>query len=268
MVVSDKTDGADINVSEWHSFLEARTRGLPLTLPSHGRRGQLGDAFRPLIEARAAGARFALGQLGQSIDGRIATASGQSHYIINSAALLHLHRLRALVDAVIVGVGTVLADDPQLTVRRCPGPQPARVVIDPHGRITTARRCFAEDGVERIVIQERHCSRPPGVEIVTLPGGPAGLAPQTILDALAERGLNIVLVEGGATTISRMLAADCLDRLHVAVAPLIIGSGQPGLMLPEIASLAEARRPATTCHPLPGGDLLLDCDLRRDMARS
>jgi riboflavin-specific deaminase-like protein len=268
MVVSDKTDGADINARWWRSFLDARARGLPLTLPTHGGGGQPGDVFRPLIEARAAGARFVVGQLGQSIDGRIATASGHSHYINNSAALVHLHRLRALVDAVIVGVGTVLADDPQLTVRRCPGPQPARVVIDPNGRTTMARRCFAEDGVPRIVIQADQRARPPGVEVVTLPNGPSGMAPQAMLDVLAERGLKIVLVEGGGTTISRMLAASCLDRLHVAVAPLIIGSGRPGIVLPEIASLNEARRPATTSYRLPGGDLLLDCDLRRDIARS
>jgi riboflavin-specific deaminase-like protein len=221
-----------------------------------------------LIEARAAGLRFAVGQLGQSIDGRNATASGQSHYINNSAAILHLHRLRALVDAVVVGVGTVLADDPRLTVRHCPGPPPARVVIDPNGRISPAHRCFAEDGARRIVVQTGGHTRASGVEAITLPANGGGIAPGAILDALAERGLRIVLVEGGGTTVSRMLAAGCLDRLHVAVAPLIIGSGRAGIVLPEIASLDEARRPATRCYPLPGGDLLLDCDLHRDAARS
>ena len=268
MALSGSKDDADINASEWRAFLDARKQGLPLTLPPHGRRCQLGDAFRPLIEARAAGRCFALGQLGQSIDGRIATAGGQSHYINNSAAILHLHRLRALVDAVVVGVGTVLADDPKLTVRHCPGPQPARVVIDPNGRMSPSRHCLAEDGARRIVIQTGDHARAGGVETIGLPAGPDGIAPQVILDALAERGLKIVLVEGGGATVSRMLAAGCLDRLHVAVAPLIIGSGRPGIALPAIASLDEARRPATRSYPLAGGDLLLDCDLRRDTARS
>ena len=80
-----------------------------------------------------------VGQFGQSIDARIATASGHSHYINGAEGLAHLHRLRALVDAVVVGVGTALADDPQLTVRRVAGPNPARVVIDPNGRLAPTR---------------------------------------------------------------------------------------------------------------------------------
>ena len=79
-------------------------------------------------------------QCGQSIDARIATASGHSHYINGAEGLAHLHRLRALVDAVVVGVGTALADDPQLTVRRVAGPNPARVVIDPNGRLPPTAR--------------------------------------------------------------------------------------------------------------------------------
>ena len=88
-----------------------------------------------------------VGQFGQSIDARIATASGHSHYINGADGLAHLHRLRALVDAVVVGVGTALADDPQLTVRRVAGPNPARVVIDPNGRLPPTARLLADDGV-------------------------------------------------------------------------------------------------------------------------
>ena len=87
-----------------------------------------------------------VGQIGQSLDGRIATASGHSKYINGPAGLAHLHRLRALVDAVVVGVGTAIADDPQLTVRRVVGPQPARVVIDPNGRLAAGARVFTADG--------------------------------------------------------------------------------------------------------------------------
>ena len=84
-----------------------------------------------------------VGQFGQSIDARIATASGHSHYINGPAGLAHLHRLRALVDAVVVGVGTAIADNPQLTVRRVAGPSPARVVIDPGGRLPRTARMLA-----------------------------------------------------------------------------------------------------------------------------
>src|SRR5215471_15173199 len=81
-----------------------------------------------------------VGQIGQSLDGRAATATGHSHYINGSDGLDHLHRLRAIVDAVVVGVGTALADDPLLTVRRVAGPHPARVVVDPRGRLHASAR--------------------------------------------------------------------------------------------------------------------------------
>jgi hypothetical protein len=82
--------------------------------------------FGTLRSARSAGGCMAVGQIGQSLDGRIATLSGHSRYINGSQGLCHLHRLRALVDAVVVGAGTVRADDPQLTVRHVAGPTPVR----------------------------------------------------------------------------------------------------------------------------------------------
>src|SRR5471032_2123588 len=93
-----------------------------------------------------------VGQIGQSIDGRIATETGHSKYINGPAGLDHLHRLRALADAVVIGVGTALADDPQLTVRRVTGPHPARVVVDPSGRLPANAKIFANDGVRRLLI--------------------------------------------------------------------------------------------------------------------
>ncbi|MGB9053670.1 MAG: RibD family protein, partial [Pseudolabrys sp.] len=109
-----------------------------------------------------------VGQIGQSLDGRIATETGHSKYINGPAGLAHLHRLRALVDGVLVGVGTAIADDPQLTVRRVSGPQPVRVVIDPKGRLSADARIFAADGVRRLLIvaQGAACRPPPGVEVI------------------------------------------------------------------------------------------------------
>src|SRR6478736_631810 len=109
------------------------------------------SAFAPLF-APVARTALVIGQIGQSLDGRIATASGQSRYINDPAAIVHLHRLRALVDAVVVGIGTVTADDPQLTVRRVEGPSPARIVIDPNGRLPATARVLAADGIRRLVI--------------------------------------------------------------------------------------------------------------------
>ncbi|MCC2105742.1 MAG: RibD family protein, partial [Hyphomicrobiales bacterium] len=140
---------------------------------------------------------FVVAQLGQSLDGRIATLTGESRYINGDEGLDHLHRLRAVVDAVVVGAGTIAADDPQLTVRRAPGVSPARVVIDPRGRLGGAGKWLAEDGVARIVISTAHHAGPSGAEIVVLPARDGQIAPRDIVAALAARGLRRILIEGG-----------------------------------------------------------------------
>ena len=215
--------------------------------------------YAPLADSRREA--MVLGQLGQSLDGRIATATGHSHYVNGPAALDHLHRLRALVDAVVVGIGTVLADDPQLTVRRVSGSHPARVVIDPNGRLPAFARLLAQDGRPVFVIQATERHRPSRVSPITLPLCDGRLAPADILAALAEKGVRRILVEGGADTLSTFLAAGALDRLHLCIAPLVIGSGPVGLALPPIERLENALRPAVTVHPL-GDDVLFDCRFR------
>ena len=203
-----------------------------------------------------------VGQLGQSLDGRIATESGHSKYINGPAGLVHLHRLRALMDAVVIGVGTAIADDPQLTVRRVSGPQPARVVIDPNGRLGADAKVFAEDGVRRVLVvaEGARCAPPPGVETIALPAGDGQLAPVAILAALARCGFRRLLIEGGAVTVSRFVAAGCLDRLHVMVAPIILGGGRAGLILPTIERADQALRVPMRAHQIDD-EVLFDCDL-------
>ncbi|HZZ63201.1 MAG TPA: RibD family protein [Roseiarcus sp.] len=201
-----------------------------------------------------------IGQIGQSVDGRIATNTGRSHYINGSASLAHLHRLRATVDAVVVGVGTVCADDPQLTVRRVHGPNPARVVLDPHGRLPSDAR-FLASGVRKIVVTAQRCTgKLPDVEVVTLRTRADLFAPSAILASLAERGLKRLLVEGGAKTLSHFLQEGCLDRLHVMVAPLILGSGRPGFAFGAIDRVEEALRLPARFYQLDE-DVLFDFDL-------
>ncbi len=203
-----------------------------------------------------------VGQIGQSLDGRAATTTGHSHYINGTEGLDHLHRLRALMDAVVVGVGTALADDPLLTVRRVAGPHPARVVIDPGGRLPATARAFRDDGVRRLVVTaEGACPQSPvGVEHVALPAVCGHLDPQDILRSLAARGLRRILVEGGPATVARFLEARCLDRLHVVVSPIILGGGRSSLDLAPISRCDEALRPHAITHVL-GNEVLFDCDL-------
>jgi diaminohydroxyphosphoribosylaminopyrimidine deaminase / 5-amino-6-(5-phosphoribosylamino)uracil reductase len=226
--------------------------------------------FGPLRESRIDDL-VVVGQIGQSLDGRAATSTGHSHYINGSEGLDHLHRLRALVDAVVVGVGTALADDPLLTVRRVAGQSPARVIVDPRGRLPKDARAFRDDGVRRVVVTTEGAGGvPEGVERIVLPAVRGLVEPAAILASLAERGLRRVLIEGGPATVARFLEARCLDRLHVVVAPIILGGGRSSLDLAPIARCEEALRPHTYTHLL-GNEVLFDCDLsgqRRPVGRA
>ena len=222
--------------------------------------------FGPIAAARG-GAGLVVAHLGQSLDGRIATESGDSHYVGGPESLTHLHRLRSLCDAVIVGRGTVEADDPRLTVRHVSGPQPVRVVLDPQGRLGAGYRVF-DSGLtdtaswwvtgDRV---ERPESLPGSVRHARLSLGADGqLAPGDVLAGLASAGLRRILVEGGGRTVSAFLAAGRLDRLELALAPMVIGSGRPSLTLAPVRRLAEAVRPPVRYVPL-GDDMLCVLDL-------
>ncbi len=236
-----------------YAFSDSDTTALPDT--------SLARLYHPLMIARRREQPLVIGQLGQSLDGRIATTSGHSHYINGHAALVHLHGLRALVDAVVVGVGTALADDPQLTVRMVPGPSPARVVIDSKGRLPVTARCWRDDGIRRILVHGGAAKPPAGVESLIVHPEEGRPQPNDILAGLAGLGMTRVLIEGGATLVSAFLKAGSLDRLHILTGPLIIGSGMPGVTLPPIARLDQALRPKVEVTPLPGGDCLFDCAL-------
>ena len=219
--------------------------------------------------------QLVIGQLGQSLDGRIATANGHSHYVTGPESLLHLHRLRALVDAVVVGAGTVLADDPQLTVRHCPGPNPLRVVLDPLRKLPPHRRLFCDGQAPTLVLAAVPAAVPATAPVpvpvpaanraetaqLSIADDGSGFAPAEVLSLLAARGAHRILVEGGGITVSRFLAAGALDRLHVVVAPMLIGSGRPGLSLPAIDHLDQALRPAHRRESL-GEDVLYELQLR------
>lgn len=208
-------------------------------------------------------APFVIAQLGQSLDGRIATSTGKSRYINGASGLDHLHRLRALADVIVVGVGTVVADDPRLTTRRVEGRSPARAVIDRTGRSSRAAKWLQDDGCHRVVFSDDAGGWPAEVERIGSDHDIGTFEPANILAALVARGHRTILVEGGATTISRFLDAGLVDRLHVCVAPIILGSGPPGLALKPIDELDQALRPRTRTYLLDDGDVLYDCDLRR-----
>lgn len=222
------------------------------------------DWFPDLLQMRSRGPTV-VAQLGQSLDGQVATATGESKYINGPDGLLHLHRLRAWADVVLVGVGTVIADDPQLTVRLVPGAHPVRLVIDPAGRLPTNARMLTHDSVAKFVVTRPNVSLqglPVGVEQVQLqPDGTGAIEPRRVLDWVEAMGWSRVLLEGGPQTLARFLEAGCIDYLHLITSALLLGKGKPGLSPPIPPSLAQGRRFAARPYAL-GQDLLIECDLR------
>ena len=209
------------------------------------------------------GGSLVIGQLGQSLDGRIATPTGASKYINGDEALCHLHRIRAEVDAVIVGIGTAIADDPRLTTRRVEGPNPVRVVIDPNGRLPESLTMLHDGAAPVLVITTPGGAAPAGSQALELPCDGAGsIPPETIIRALAARGLRRLLLEGGAETLARFLNAGAIDELHLMVAPIVLGSGKTGLNLTPISELSEAMRPLVRTMRFKDGDMLCMCDMR------
>lgn len=219
------------------------------------RAGALAPLFAPLL----APGRLVVGRLAQSLDGRIATRSGHSQWIGGPGDLRHTHRLRALCGAVVVGASTVAEDDPLLTTRLVEGPHPLRVVLDPRRRLPEAHRVFQGGPPTLLVTRTPGPARHGAAEVLVTPGDGIDLA--ALLDALAARGVEKVFVEGGGTTVSRFLAAGLLDRLHVTVAPMILGSGRAAFDLPEVATVHEGLRFAWRAHDL-APDVLFDIALR------
>ncbi|REK84372.1 deaminase [Streptomyces inhibens] len=236
--------------------------GLRWAGPASPEAGWLAERYLPLC---LAGPRIAFGQLGQSLDGFIATRTGDADYVTGAADRCHLHRLRALADAVVVGAGTAVADDPRLTVRACAGDNPVRVVLDPRGRVPRHSGVFTDGAAPTlwVVGPDAGAVRDvagAGVDILALPDA-AAFAPGRLLAALARRGLRRVLIEGGGVTVSRFLQERALHRLYLTVAPVLLGDGVPGLRFPGTPVMREALRPPLR-RALLGEDTLFELELR------
>jgi riboflavin-specific deaminase-like protein len=240
--------------------------GWEALLPLDDPRRAFIDLYLPICSATTT-RPITVGHLGQSLDGFIATHAGESHWITGRQNILHMHRLRALCDAVVVGAGTIAADDPQLTTRLVAGPNPLRVVIDASRRLQAHYRVFTDDAAETLYIcaqsltraGERHFGQAP---IVGLEGIGDDIDVAGLIRLLRGRGCARVFVEGGGVTVSMFLAANLLDRLQVAVAPLIIGDGRPAIRLPPPGVLGDGLRPRYRVFGM-GGDVLFDCDFSR-----
>jgi GTP cyclohydrolase II len=203
----------------------------------------------------------------QTVDGRTATSTGDSRWISSAEERVLSHSVRASCDAVAVGIGTVVADDPQLTVRLVPGPSPMRVVFDSSLSIPDSARLFAGGPTTLLFTTER--SEPGrrralverGVRVHVVPEGPAGLDLGAALAEMRVLGITTLLVEGGARIATSLLAARLVHRVIVSIAPTLLGTGRNAvgdLGIDRIAAGIHIERPVVR---IVGGDVVIAGDL-------
>lgn len=187
-------------------------------------------------------------KLATSLDGRIATAAGESRWITGEAARVQVHRLRAAHHAVVIGIETALADDPELTVRLdgYTGRQPARVVLDTRQRLTPDLKLVTgAPEVPTWLVSAREPDQwllEAGVRVLTLAVTPAGHPPlDAVVAALAGQGLTDLFVEGGGQVAGSFLRAGLIDAIEWFRAPILLGNeGRPAIGNLAVAALAAA----------------------------
>jgi GTP cyclohydrolase II len=203
----------------------------------------------------------------QTLDGRIATSTGDSRWISGAEERRISHALRASCDAVLVGVGTVLVDDPRLTVRMVPGASPIRVVVDSTLRLPDDARVLADDAVTTVVTttassaKRRDDLRRRGVSVLVVPGAPQGVDPVAALRTLRRTGIRSLLVEGGAGVITSFLSSGLVDRLIVGIAPRVLGSGTDAVRDLGVTDVAASLRIERRTVHVAGDDVLIAGDV-------
>ena len=219
------------------------------------------------LHGLATGRPFVTLKCALSVDGRIAAADGTSQWLTGSEARAEAHRLRAEADAVLVGSGTVLADDPALTVRLpgCTGPQPLRVALDGRARTTADRRLLDGEAPTLVAVRADADTgavdklRDAGADVLVLPAaGETGVDLAALLAQLWARDVRSVLVEGGAQVLGAFLRAGLWERLVVHAAALLLGEGGRAALAGDgIATLADAPRLRLEHVAQAGDDVLL-----------
>jgi diaminohydroxyphosphoribosylaminopyrimidine deaminase/5-amino-6-(5-phosphoribosylamino)uracil reductase len=214
---------------------------------------------------------FVTAKLAVSLDGRAAAADGSSQWITGPTARRDAHRLRSASGAVLVGIGTVLRDDPKLTVRlrAYRGRQPIRVVLDSSGRTPMGAAVLSSQAPTLIATTDKATEetigalRSRGAEVMRFPSRDGRVDLALALDALGKRDIVDVLVEGGPTVIGEAVERSLVDRYVFYVAPMLLGSGGPGaiaaLLAPTISDARELRIDSTR-HV--GADLRIEASPR------
>ena len=240
-----------------------RSAGIPVTVddgPTEAR--QLVEAFAKHV---ATGLPFVVAKFAVSLDGRIASRSGDSRWISNETSRREAHRLRAEADAVMIGIGTALADDPLLTVRDVPLPargQPLRVVVDSAGRLPANAAMLAAEGTTLVAVASAEAAQAVGslgAEAIVAPGAGGRVDLPRLLAELGVRDVMSLLVEGGAALHGALFDGGHVDKVVAFIAPVVIGGdGVPGPVGGAGAErMADAQRLRDVTYAELDGDVMV-----------
>ncbi|MEL7540849.1 MAG: RibD family protein, partial [Pseudomonadota bacterium] len=203
-------------------------------------------------------------KIATSMDGRIALSNGVSQWITSSESRARVHQMRAAHDAVLVGIGTVLADDPLLTARTVPPPtkQPVRIVADNNLRTPQHARLLTSQGLGKVVLASAVEAKgyasdaiSDAPQIWTVPGSDGKVSPQRLLDRCAVEGLNKIFLEGGGQLAASFILAGLVDTIEWFRAPILIGGdGLPAVAALGLSEMSEAPRWRATAAQSIQGD--------------
>jgi len=219
-----------------HGVRELASAGIKTHVGSHQEEAyEVNEAYVKYITT---GLPFVITKFAMSLDGKIATKTGQSKWISNREARDFVHALRHTVDAIMVGVNTVIADDPQLTARCCCGKggkaktQPLRLIVDSQGRTPLDANVFKQPGrtllaaVEPLNKDTKNRLAQIGVEVLEVPGAEGKVDLPHLLEVLGASGIVSILVEGGSELLGSLFDRKLVDKVLVFISPMIIGGGQ------------------------------------------
>lgn len=225
------------------------------------------ELLRPYLKQRETGRPYVIAKFAASLDGRIATSSRDSQWITGEAARMRAHEQRAWVDAVLVGSGTVLADDPALTARPAGGPaqrQPVRIVLDGRGRMPATAKLLGERGRTIVATSSaaaaewREQIAAAGAQIIECEGNDAGVNLDQLLPILAERGITSIWAEGGGPVLGSLLAGAHVDEVWAFLALVIIGGdGLAAVGAAGVVGVADAIRLREPVVERLGDDILV-----------
>jgi diaminohydroxyphosphoribosylaminopyrimidine deaminase/5-amino-6-(5-phosphoribosylamino)uracil reductase len=220
------------------------------------------------LKYSATGLPFVTVKFAQSLDGRVATATGDSQWVSSSRARRFAHQLRREHDAILVGIGTVLADDPQLTVRLVRGRDPLRIVIDSSLRIPLTARVLVGGASKHTLVVTSTAAEPARARAIEETGarvlrvralsGDSGVNLAQLFEELGKQGIGSVLVEGGKAIVTSLFKIHAVDRLVAIIAPKIIGQGTDAIGDLGITKLDEALTFASVKLRKLGPDIIFD----------